>query len=78
MSASLIRASFVVNLNGKISPTNQSVHQAECSSPLKVIGEIKLCFSRDTHTFFFEGLVIENLDVDVFAVIPFMVANDIA
>ena len=73
----MIRASIVVNLNGKISPTNQSAHQADGSSPLKVIGETKLCFSRDSHTFFFEGLVIEKLNV-VPAGIPFMVANDIA
>ena len=37
-----------------------------------------MCLSRDSHIFFFEGLVIENLDVDVLAGIPFMVANDIA
>ena len=77
-TGNMIRASTVVNLNGKISPTNQSAHQADGSSPLKVIGETKLCFSRDSQTFVFEGLVIGNLDVDVFAGIPFMIANDIA
>ena len=71
-TGNMIRASTVVNLNGKISPTNQSAHQTDGSSPLKVIGETKLCLSRDSHTFFFEGLVIENLDVDVLAGIPFM------
>ena len=72
-TGNMIRASTVVNLNGKISPTNQSAHQADGSSPLKVIGETYLCFSRYSHIFLFIGLVIENLDDDVLAGIPFMI-----
>ena len=69
-TGNMIRTSTVVNLKGKISPTKQSAHQADGSSPLKVIGETKLSFSRGSHTFVFEGLVFENLDVDVLAGIP--------
>ena len=35
-------------------------------------------FTRDTHTFQFEGLVVEDLDVDILAGTPFMSVNDIA
>lgn len=74
----MIRASTVTGLNGKISPTNQSVHQADGCSPLRIVGETTLHFSRDAFYFFLEGLVIENLDIDVLAGIPFMESNDIS
>ena len=54
-TGNMIRASTLTNLNGKVTPTNQSAHQADGSSPLKVVGETKLYFSRDSHSFFFEG-----------------------
>ena len=45
---------------------------------MKVVGEARLFFTRDTHTFQFEGLVVEDLDVDILAGSPFMSVNDIA
>ena len=48
------------------------------SSPLQVVGETQITFSRDDRDFKFEGLVVENLDVDVLAGTPFMEVNDIA
>jgi hypothetical protein len=56
----------------------QSVHQADGSCPLRVVGETRLSFHRDGKEFIFEGLVIENLDVDVLASTPFMETNDVA
>lgn len=41
----------VISLNGKASPTNQSAHQADGSSPLTVVGETISCFSSDFHLF---------------------------
>ena len=61
-----------------MSPTTQSAHQADGSSPLEVVGETLVIFSRDTHDFNFEGLVVENLDVEVLAGTPFMERNDVA
>ena len=46
--------------------------------PLKVFGETKLSFTRGQHVFQLEGLVVENLNVEVLAGTPFMKANDIA
>ena len=37
-----------------------------------------MVFTRGDHKFYFEGLVVENLDVDILAGIPFMERNDIA
>lgn len=39
---------------------------------LKVVGETRTYFQRDSHSLLFEGLVVENLDSDVLAGIPFM------
>ena len=61
-----------------MTPSSQSVHQADGSSPLHVVGETCFPFTHKGHTFTFEGLVIENLDVDVLAGTPFMESNDIA
>ena len=42
-----------------------------------MIGETKLEVTRDTHTFFLEALVVDNLDADILAGVPFMVHNGI-
>ena len=43
-----------------------------------MIGETNITLSRDKHYFTLEALVVENIDVDVLAGVPFMTANDIA
>ena len=77
-TGNMIRTSTAVLLNATIRSTSHSAHQADGSSPLTVVGETKLYFTRDDHELYFEGLVIDNLDVDVLAGIPFMEHNDIS
>ena len=72
----IIRLSTVQKLKVEICKSTQSAHQADGSSLLKVIGETKLSFTRG-HVFQFEGLVVENLNVEVLAGTPFKEANDI-
>jgi len=43
-----------------------------------VVGETRISVTRDNHVFQLEGLIVENLDVEVFAGTPFMEVNDIA
>ena len=74
----MIRLSTVQKLKVEICKSAQSAHQADGSSPLQVIGEIKLSFTRGQNVFQFEGLVVENVDVEVLAGTPSMKANDIA
>ncbi|KAK3719574.1 hypothetical protein QZH41_006796 [Actinostola sp. cb2023] len=62
----------------EISASSQSAHQADGSSPMRVIGETRFELIRNHHKFLFEGLVVENLDVEVLAGTPFMECNDIA
>ena len=74
-AGNMIRHTVIQRLGYQMKPSSQSVHQADGSSPLHVVGEIRFSF---THTFILEGLVVENLDVDVLAGTPFMESNDIA
>ena len=77
-TGNMIRLSTVQKVKVEICKSAQSAHQADGSSPLKVIGETKLSFTCRQQVFQFEGLVVENLDVEVLAGTPFMEANDIA
>ncbi|VDI67074.1 Hypothetical predicted protein [Mytilus galloprovincialis] len=77
-TGNMIRASAATKLNAKITSSSQSAHQADGSSPLTVVGETRLTFTRDKHQLYFEGLVVENLDSDILAGIPFMEKNDIS
>ena len=77
-TGNMMKASCAARLGVAVTKTTQLAHQADGSSPLKVVGEIRTCFQRDEHSLYFEGLVVENLDSDILAGIPFMVRNDIS
>lgn len=74
-TGNMMRASTATKLNAKITGSFQSAHQADGSSPLTVLGETRLHFTRSRHELYFEGLVVEN--TEVLAGIPFMEMNDI-
>lgn len=76
-TGNMIRLSTATRLGAIISKSSQSAHQADGSSPLKVSGETRLILTRDNKSFRFEGLVVENLDVDILAGMPFMEQNDV-
>jgi len=73
-----MKASCATRLGVTITSSSQSAHQADGSSLLHVIGETRTAFSRDGHELYFEGLVVENLDTDILAGIPFMEKNDVS
>ena len=77
-TGNMIRHTVVQRLGCHMTSSSQSVHQADGSSPLQVVGETRFLLSRDGRDFTFEGLVVENLDVDILAGTPFMETNDIA
>ena len=74
----MMRESTATRLSAEIKPSSQSAHQADGSSPLAVVGEVRLTFTRDSKSFLFEGLVVRDLDVEVLAGTPFMELNDIS
>ena len=76
-TGNMIRHTVVQHLGCHVTPSSQSVHQADGSSPSHVVGETCLSITREDQTFTFEGLAVKNLNVDVLAGTPFMETNDI-
>ena len=77
-TCNMIRLATVKRLGATIKPTTQSARQADGHSTLDVVGETVITLSREDHQLHFEGLVVENLDVEILAGTPFMEDNDIA
>ena len=73
----MIRPSTAERLGIKLHKSSQSASQADGTSPLVVVGEVKVVLTYDNIPHQFEGLVIENLDVEILAGTPFMECNDI-
>ena len=73
----MIKESTVKHINAPISPSTQSALQADGKSPLAIKGETKITLTTDGKTFIFEALVVENIDVDILAGVPFMYSNDV-
>ena len=71
-TGNMIRASTAKCLGAHITESSQSAHQADGSLPLTIVGETRLTLTRENREFLFEGLVVDNLDVDILAGIPFM------
>ena len=59
-------------------PSTQVAFQADGKTPLNVKGETHFTLTRDDLEFSFSGLVVDDLDVDILAGVPFMEENDIS
>ena len=58
----------------------KSVHNANLAdrkTSLNVTGEIHVIFQRGDRTFTFNGLVVDELDSEILAGVPFIARNDI-
>ena len=73
----MIRHSVASSVGAPISKSNQRAFQADGKTPLKIVGETRLTFSRGKLSFTFEALVVEDLDVDILGGVPFTSVNDI-
>ena len=74
----LIRESVARGLNCPLLPSSQVAFQADGQTPLNVIGETHVTFTRDDLELSFSGLVVDALDVDILAGVPFMEENDVS
>ena len=74
----MIHASVARYVGAKITKSTQIALQADGQSPLVVVGDTRLALSRDNKMFTLEALVVDNLDVDVLAGVPFMESNGVA
>ena len=74
----MIKASVARGIAAPIVKTSQQALQADGVTPLVVVGETHLTLSRAGKHLTLDGLVVEDLDVDVLAGTPFMITNDIS
>ena len=73
----MIRESVAHQLGINITKSSHQALQADGQSPLAIKGETRLQVSRGKHVFNIEALIVENLDVDILAGVPFMDSNDV-
>ena len=73
----MIKISIAQFLGAVITKSSQVACQADGKSPMTVVGETRMIFTRDSHQFVFDALVVEELDVDILGGVPFLDMNDI-
>ena len=73
----MIKISTARSIGAPIEKSTQQTLQADGVTPLTVIGETHLTLSRSNHHVILDALVVDDLDVDVLAGTPFLIANDI-
>ena len=76
--ANMIKESSAKRIGAHITPSTQTAIQADGKTSLGVKGEIKLLLTRGGLSFTLEALVVEDIDSEVLAGVPFMISNDIS
>ena len=74
----MIRASSAELIGVTVKKSNPAALQADGVTPLQIAGECHFTLSRDGIDLELQALVVNDLDVDILAGIPFISANDIA
>ena len=74
----LINVSLTKLIGTPVSPSNQTAMQADGRTPLKICGETSLTLIRDGMELHLKALVVDGIDVDILAGVPFMTTNDIS
>lgn len=75
---SLIKVFFANQIGENINKSSKSALQADGIIPLYILGETHLVLSRDKYNLVLDALVGNDLDVEIFAGIPFMTRNDVS
>ncbi|MCG8047829.1 MAG: retropepsin-like domain-containing protein, partial [Candidatus Thiodiazotropha endolucinida] len=75
---SMIKTSVANYISAPINKTNQKALQADGVTPLSIAGETHIVLSRNNVDLKLEALVVNDLDIDILAGIPFMTTNDIS
>ena len=74
----MIKASVVRSLGLTIEKFFQKALPADGTTPLIGLGETHVLLSRSNKHSILDALLVEDLDVDVLAGVPFLIANDIS
>ncbi|CAH3035332.1 unnamed protein product, partial [Porites lobata] len=75
---SMIKSSLARSIGAPITKSSQQALQADGLTPLAVVGETRPLLSRADKHLALDALVVDDLDVDVLAGTPFLIANDIS
>ena len=75
---SMIKSSLARSIGAPIMKSSQQALQADGLTPLAVVGETRLILSRADNQLTLDALVVVDLDEDVLAGTPFLIANDIS
>ena len=75
---SMIKSSLARSIGAPIMKSSQQALQTDGLTPLAVVGETRLILSRADNQLTLDALVVDDLDVDVLAGTPFLIANDIS
>ena len=73
----MIKSSLARSIGAPIKQSSQQALQADGLTPLAVAGETHLILSRADKQLALDALVVDDLDVDILAGIPFLITNDI-
>ena len=76
-TGNMVEASLAKRLRLKVVPTRQKARQADGSSLLNVVGECQFQLYRGQTALFIEALVVDGLDVDILAGMPFIEEHNI-
>ena len=74
---SMIKTSVANYIGAPIRKTNQKALQADGVTPLSIAGETHIVLTRNNVDLKLEALVVNDLDIDILAGIPFLTINDI-
>ena len=74
---SMIKTSVANYIGAPVQKSDQKALQADGVTPLSIAGETHLLLSRNGVNLKLEALVVNDLDIDILAGIPFLTINDI-
>ena len=77
-TTNMIRVSFAKYIGLPMTVASQMARQADGVTFMKVCGEVHCELVRGDRTFQLDALVVDKLDVDILAGVPFLALNDIA
>ncbi|MES9905325.1 MAG: RNase H-like domain-containing protein [Sedimenticola sp.] len=76
-TSSLIRRSIAIKIQAPISKTKHTASQADGKTQLNACGEVNITLCRGDLKFNLQAVVVEDLDCDILAGMPFMKHNNI-
>ena len=76
-NATTISRSLVTRLQLNVTPTVHQLSQADGKTRLRPLGKVAFSINRGSHTFLIEAVVVEELDCEFLAGMPFLHKNGI-